>query len=112
MIITEVGKQCCSPKDHGTRCAIGLYVRGSWTTDQMKSRKNANKGVYRTLKYSNGLELQFHDYLQLHGYFSRYVRGYSAKISWGWTDRQVVNAGLGTINVLTCLMTMRHKKVN
>ncbi len=41
----------------------------------MKSRK-LNKGYNaETLKYSNGLELQFHD-LYSYGYFeARYVRG-------------------------------------
>ncbi len=39
----------------------------------MKSRENTNKGYNRTLKYSNGLELQFHD-CTVDGYFSRYVR--------------------------------------
>ncbi len=76
----------------------------------MKSgrKRNTNKGYNRTLKYSNGLELQFHD-LQLHGYFSRYVKGYSAKISSrkGWTDRQVVNVLSWDINDV--LMTVRHK---
>ncbi len=38
------------------------------------TEKNTNKGYSRTLKYSNGLELQFHDLYSSHGYFSRYVR--------------------------------------
>ena len=60
----------------------------------MKSRrKHEIKGYNRTLKYSNGLELQFHD---LYSYMGILVdmsgdtlRRFRAK---GWTDRQVVNA--------------------
>lgn len=57
------------------------------------TEKNTNKGYNRTLKYSNGLELQFHD---LYSYMGILVdmsgdtlRRFRAK---GWTDRQVVNA--------------------
>ncbi len=50
-------------KDHGTvRDRLIGPVSINWTQqNQMKSRKNTNKGYIRTLKYSNGLELQFHD---------------------------------------------------
>lgn len=57
------------------------------------TEKNTNKGYNRILKYSNGLELQFH---HLYSYMGISVdmsgdtlRRFRAK---GWTDRQVVNA--------------------
>ncbi len=37
-------------------------------------KRNTNKGITE-LQYSNGLELQFSATAQLHGYFSRYIRG-------------------------------------
>ncbi len=62
MIITEVGKQCCSPKDHGTRCAIGLIAYIEHKLDLTRpdeiTEKTRIKRYNRTLKYSNGLELQ------------------------------------------------------
>ncbi len=78
----------------------------------MKSRRKTRiKGITGTLKYSNGLELQFRD---LYSYMGILVdmsgdtlRRFRAK---GWTDRQVVNAcWIGTLT--TCLMTVRHKRL-
>ncbi len=65
----------CSPKDHGTRCAIGLCVREHKLdlTDRMKSRRKTRiKGIIE-LSNDNGLSTVLR-LVQLHGYFGRYVR--------------------------------------
>ncbi len=68
-----------------------------------------NKGYNRTPKYSNGLELQFHDLYSYMGILVVDMSGDTMKISRkGLTDRQVVN-------VLDWdtprLMTVRHKRL-
>ncbi len=55
----------------------------------MKSRREKSKGYNQTLKYSNGLELQFLT-CTVTWVFSRYVR-ILCRISRKGTDRQVVN---------------------
>ncbi len=65
VIITEaVSNAALSPKDHGTRCAIGLLRTLSHKTDLTtlwwNHGENTNKvGGTWILKYSNGLELRF-----------------------------------------------------
>ncbi len=86
--ITEVGKQCCSPKDHGTRCDRLIAHITNWTyqPDEI-TEKNTNKGYNRTLKYSNGLELAVSRLVRYMGILVDMSGGYSAKISRKGVDR-------------------------
>ncbi len=76
----------------------------------MKHGENTNKGYNRTRKYSNGLELQFHDLYSVTGILvdmsGGYLRRFRVK---GWTDRQEKNVLDWTLT--TCLMTVRHKRL-
>ncbi len=66
------GQGRCSPKDHGTRCdRLIAYIEHKLTSNKTRwnREKHDNKGYNRTLKYSNGLELQFHDLYSYMGIF-------------------------------------------
>ncbi len=83
------------------------YIRHSLRLSRakMKSRKKRTriKGITELSNILTGLELQFHDLLQVTWVFLVDMSGgYSANFAHkGWTDRQVVNVLDGTLT--TCL---------
>ncbi len=80
MIITEVASNVAHPRIMwGTRKVIGFIAhiehKLTLTRPDEITEKNNNKGYQPNFKYSNGLGITvLPSFVQLHGYFSRYVR--------------------------------------